>query len=36
LCYDKPGVGRSTGDWRTQTFDDRAAEAPLALGSAKT
>jgi alpha-beta hydrolase superfamily lysophospholipase len=25
LCYDKPGIGSSTGDWRNQTFDDRAA-----------
>ena len=31
LCYDKPGIGGSTGDWRTQTFDDRAAEALAAV-----
>ena len=27
LCYDKPGVGGSSGDWREQSFHDRAAEA---------
>lgn len=31
LCYDKPGIGGSTGDWTTQTFDDRAAEALAAV-----
>jgi uncharacterized protein len=31
LCYDKPGIGGSTGDWTTQTFDDRAAEALAAI-----
>jgi uncharacterized protein len=31
LCYDKPGIGSSTGDWRGQTFDDRAAEALAAV-----
>lgn len=27
LLYDKPGVNRSTGDWRRQSFEDRAQEA---------
>jgi pimeloyl-ACP methyl ester carboxylesterase len=27
LRHDKPGCGGSPGDWRTQTFDDRAADA---------
>lgn len=31
LCYDKPGVGSSTGDWREQTMSDRAKEALAAL-----
>jgi uncharacterized protein len=31
LAYDKPGCGGSTGDWREQSFDDRAAEALAAL-----
>jgi pimeloyl-ACP methyl ester carboxylesterase len=31
LGYDKPGCGASSGDWRDQTFRDRAAEALAAL-----
>lgn len=31
LCYDKPGVGGSTGDWRRQSFADRAREVVAAL-----
>jgi uncharacterized protein len=31
LCYDKPGVGLSTGDWTQQSFDDRAHELLAAL-----
>jgi pimeloyl-ACP methyl ester carboxylesterase len=27
LCWDKPGVGASTGDWTRQSFHDRAQEA---------
>jgi pimeloyl-ACP methyl ester carboxylesterase len=31
LVHDKPGCGRSSGDWRTQSFVDRAAEALAAV-----
>ncbi|MBR7833329.1 alpha/beta hydrolase [Actinospica durhamensis] len=31
LSHDKPGCGDSPGDWRTQDFDDRAAESLAAL-----
>jgi pimeloyl-ACP methyl ester carboxylesterase len=31
LCWDKPGVGASTGDWTRQSFLDRAQEALGAL-----
>jgi pimeloyl-ACP methyl ester carboxylesterase len=31
LSYDKPGIGRSSGDWRQQTLRDRATEALAAL-----
>jgi uncharacterized protein len=31
LCYDKPGVGESLGDWTKQTFQDCAQEAVAAL-----
>jgi len=31
LCYDKPGIGGSSGDWRGQTLRDRAVEALAAL-----
>lgn len=31
LAYDKPGSGRSEGDWTAQTFEDRAREALAAL-----
>jgi dipeptidyl aminopeptidase/acylaminoacyl peptidase len=31
LCYDKPGIGASSGDWRQQSFQDRAQEALAAL-----
>jgi hypothetical protein len=31
LAWDKPGVGRSTGDYNTQTFRDRADEALAAV-----
>jgi uncharacterized protein len=27
LSWDKPGVGKSTGDWKSQTNEDRASEA---------
>jgi len=31
LLFDKPGVHRSTGDWRRQSFQDRAQEALAAV-----
>ncbi|HWE63086.1 MAG TPA: alpha/beta fold hydrolase [Chloroflexota bacterium] len=31
LAWDKPGVGRSAGDWRAQTNEDRAREALAAI-----
>jgi len=31
LCWDKPGVGTSTGDWTQQSFHDRALEALAAV-----
>jgi pimeloyl-ACP methyl ester carboxylesterase len=31
LSWDKPGVGESTGDWRTRTLFDRADEAREAI-----
>jgi alpha-beta hydrolase superfamily lysophospholipase len=31
LSYDKRGVGGSSGDWRTATFDDLAADARAAV-----
>lgn len=31
LCYDKPGVRESIGDWTQQTFHDRAREVIAAL-----
>jgi pimeloyl-ACP methyl ester carboxylesterase len=31
LRYDKPGCGESEGDWRHQTFEDRAHESLAAL-----
>ncbi|MEM7344702.1 MAG: alpha/beta hydrolase, partial [Chloroflexota bacterium] len=31
LCYDKPGIGASTGDWQQQSFADRADEALAAV-----
>ena len=31
LCYDKPGIGGSTGDWKQQSFADRANEALAAI-----
>jgi pimeloyl-ACP methyl ester carboxylesterase len=31
LTWDRPGVGRSTGDYRLQTYPDRAAEALAAV-----
>ncbi len=31
LLYDKPGVNESTGDWRQQSFDDRAEEVIAAV-----
>lgn len=31
LVHDKPGCGKSPGDWRTQSFSDRAAEALAAV-----
>jgi pimeloyl-ACP methyl ester carboxylesterase len=31
LCWDKPGVGASTGDWTKQSFHDRAKETIAAV-----
>ena len=31
LLFDKPGINRSTGNWRTQSFEDRAADALAAV-----
>jgi pimeloyl-ACP methyl ester carboxylesterase len=31
LVFDKPGLGGSTGDWRHQTFYDRAEQARAAI-----
>jgi uncharacterized protein len=31
LLFDKPGVNESTGDWRRQSFDDRADEVIAAV-----
>src|SRR5215469_9487472 len=31
LSHDKPGCGGSPGDWREQTFDDRARESLAAI-----
>jgi uncharacterized protein len=31
LCWDKPGVGTSTGDWTQQSFHNRAQEALAAV-----
>lgn len=31
LCWDKPGVGESTGDWRKQSYEDRAHETIAAI-----
>ena len=31
LCYDKPGVGGSTGNWKQQSFQDRASELLAAV-----
>jgi uncharacterized protein len=31
LLFDKPGIHRSTGDWRKQSFQDRAADALCAV-----
>lgn len=31
LAWDKPGVGESTGDWKTQTTEDRAHEGLSAV-----
>ena len=31
LAHDKPGCGESPGDWRKQTFDDRARESLAAV-----
>ncbi|WP_199444059.1 alpha/beta hydrolase family protein [Umezawaea beigongshangensis] len=31
LVHDKPGCGKSPGDWRTQSFADRAGEALAAV-----
>ncbi len=32
LCFDKPGTGDSSGDWRAQSLQDRADEALAAVG----
>ena len=31
LAWDKPGVGKSTGDWKTQSNEDRANESVAAI-----
>ncbi len=31
LSFDKPGIGASSGDWRKQSFHDRAADAVAAV-----
>lgn len=36
LGYDKRGVGRSTGDWQTASFDDLAGDAVAAFEYLKT
>jgi pimeloyl-ACP methyl ester carboxylesterase len=36
LGYDKRGVGGSTGDWRTESFDDLASDARAAIEFLKT
>jgi hypothetical protein len=36
LGYDKRGVGGSTGDWRTESFDDLASDAIAAIELLKT
>jgi hypothetical protein len=36
LGYDKRGVGNSTGDWRTESFDDLAGDAITAFEYLKT
>lgn len=36
LCYDKPGVGGSTGDWTNQDLQDRAGEALAARAFLQT
>jgi pimeloyl-ACP methyl ester carboxylesterase len=36
LGYDKRGVGESTGDWNTATFEDLAGDAVAAVGYLKT
>jgi pimeloyl-ACP methyl ester carboxylesterase len=36
LCWDKPGVGASTGDWSRQSFQDRAQEALDAIKFLRT
>ncbi len=35
LAYDKPGCGESTGDWSSQTLQDRADEIAMALSSVR-
>ena len=36
LSYDKRGVGKSTGDWRTSSFEDLAGDALAAIRFLKT
>lgn len=36
LSWDKPGTGKSTGDWRHQTFNDRALEVAAAVNFLKS
>lgn len=36
LCYDKPGVGGSTGNWKEQDLPERAAEALAARAFLQT
>jgi pimeloyl-ACP methyl ester carboxylesterase len=36
LGYDKRGVGKSTGDWNTATYEDLAGDAAAAVGYLKT
>jgi pimeloyl-ACP methyl ester carboxylesterase len=36
LAYDKPGCGKSTGDWVEQTLEDRTAETAAAIAAVRS